>query len=276
LFAFREVRGPVEVAFTDRHGGPGAVPEGVLDLRDPPADATDPESYLAALDENIDVLGHALTRGGAAVGDNPFALPPGTPLPAVVPMQQVHGADVHTVDRAWLAGRRDAVVRRSPDALKLPSADALVTALPGVALLVRAADCVPVLLADVERRVVGAAHAGRRGLAAGIVPAAVTRMRELGAHDVVAWIGPHVCGRCYEVPAGMRGEVAAAVPESFTETSWGTPALDLGAGVAAQLSAAGVAVVDASRCTLESEDLWSHRRDGAAAGRLGGIVWVRP
>ncbi len=142
--------------------------------------------------------------------------------------------------------------------------------------MVRVADCVPVLLADVEHRVVGAAHAGRPGLVAGIVPATVARMRDLGADRIVAWLGPHVCGSCYEVPGEMRDEVAAVVPEAYAETSWATPAVDVGAGVVAQLEKLGVEVVDASRCTLETEDLYSYRREGAAAGRLGGLVWVRP
>jgi copper oxidase (laccase) domain-containing protein len=66
------------------------------------------------------------------------------------------------------------------------------------------------------------------------------------------------------------------VPEAAAETSWGTPAVDVGAGVAAQLRAAGVEVIDAATCTREDERLWSYRRDGAAAGRTGGVVWVRP
>jgi YfiH family protein len=181
-------------------------------------------------------------------------------------MRQVHGADVHAVDRTWLDARH----------ADLPVGDALVTDLPGVVLMVRVADCVPVLLADVDHGVVGAAHAGRPGLVAGIVPATVARMRELGADRIVAWLGPHVCGSCYEVPGEMRDEVAAVVPEAYAETSWATPAVDVGAGVVAQLEKLGVEVVDASRCTLETDDLYSYRREGAAAGRLGGLVWVRP
>ena len=102
-------------------------------------------------------------------------------------------------------------------------------------LMVRAADCVPVLLADPVAGVIGAAHPGRPGLAAGVVPATVAAMRERGATDITAWIGPHVCGGCYEVPAEMRDEVGALVPAAVATTTWGTPALDLGAGVRAQL-----------------------------------------
>ena len=92
----------------------------------------------------------------------------------------------------------------------------------------------------------GAAHCGRPGLLAGVVRATVGGMRDLGARAIAAWIGPHVCGACYEVPAEMRAEVAAVVPESRAVTSWGTPALDIGAGVRAQLEARGVAVIDVS------------------------------
>jgi polyphenol oxidase len=250
VFAFQETRGAVEVAFTDRHRALGDGPHASLDLAEPkPGD--DPAAW-DRLEENLDAVAEALARGGET--------------PSVVRMRQVHGAEVHTVDRRGLGGRE-------PDP---PEADGLVTALPGVALLVRVADCVPVLLADSEHAVVGAAHAGRQGLVAGVVPATVGRMRELGAVDMVAWVGPHVCGSCYEVPAEMRDEVVEAVPEAFGETSWGTPAVDVGAGIVAQLRADGVEVVDASRCTLEDEALYSYRRQGTAAGRLGGMVWVRP
>lgn len=261
MFAFLETRGSVEVAFTDRHAG---RPDEVLDLAEPkPGD--DPGAWNG-LQESLDLVAHALARGGEAVGDHSSELPPGVALPVVVRMRQVHAADVVTVDSAWLA---DAPA--DP-----PEVDGLVTDMPGVALLVRAADCVPVLLADVERGVLGAAHAGRLGLVQGVVPGTVARMRELGAERIVAWVGPHVCGHCYEVPAAMREEVAAVVPESFAETSWGTPAVDVGSGILAQLRAQDVEVVDASSCTLENDDLHSYRREGEAAGRIGGLVWVRP
>lgn len=177
----------------------------------------------------------------------------------VVRMSQVHGADV-------------AVVREVPGTP--PTADALVTDVPGLALAVRAADCVPVLLADPATGVLGAVHAGRAGVAGGAVAAAVTTMRSLGAGDPVAWVGPHVCGRCYEVPADLHDEVVAAVPETRSTTRAGTPALDLGAGVRAQLDAAGCCeVVEVGACTLEDPAWPSHRRDGGRAERFAGVVW---
>ena len=179
-------------------------------------------------------------------------------------MRQVHGAHVHLVDVVD-DGRTGGPA----------TADAMITDRPGVALLARAADCVPVLLADPAAGWIAAAHSGRPGLAAGVVPAVIAELREQGADPSVAWVGPHVCGACYEVPADLQDEVAALVPESRSTTSWGTPALDLGAGVRAQLDAAGiddVRVVGA--CTREDPSWPSHRRDGAAATRFAGAIWI--
>ena len=155
---------------------------------------------------------------------------------------------------------------------EFPDADGLVTGEPGVALLARAADCVPVLLVA-ESGEIGAVHAGREGVRRGVVTVAVERIRDHGATGLRAWVGPHICGGCYEVPEEMRAEVAAAVPATHATTSWGTPALDLGAGVLAQLEAIGVPATEVGGCTREDEALHSHRRDGAAAGRLAGVVW---
>ena len=171
-------------------------------------------------------------------------------------MHQVHGTTVHRVE--------------APDGF--PDADALVTDRAGIALLARAADCVLVLLAG-QNGAIGAVHAGREGVRRGVVAAAVERLHELGAADLRAWVGPHVCGGCYEVPEEMRAEIAAAVPETHATTSWGTPALDLGAGVLAQLAAAGVPAEQVGGCTREDDAFHSYRRDGAAAGRLAGVVW---
>jgi len=200
------------------------------------------------LDLAIDGPRSALTR---VVDD--FA--PGS---QVAGMRQVHGATVTVA---------------SPG--EAPECDALVTDHPEVTLVVRVADCVPVLLADPGTGVVAAAHAGRAGVADGVVPATVERMRALGASDVVAWIGPHVCAACYEVPTELRAQVADRVPATAATSRWGTPALDLGAGVRAQLADAGVRLLgtpDAELCTMEEPRAWSYRRDGAAAGRMAGLV----
>jgi hypothetical protein len=141
------------------------------------------------------------------------------------------------------------------------------------------ADCVPVLLADPSAGVVATAHAGRRGVAAGVVPAAVTAMLDCGARPeaILAWLGPAIDGCCYSVPADMRDEVAAAAPgtvEYGGRTSWGDPGLDLRDGVAAQLAALGVPrVIRAGGCTNDDADFFSYRRDGTT-GRFAGLIWL--
>lgn len=174
--------------------------------------------------------------------------------------RQVHGAGVHLCGGA-----------ADPSG---PDADALVTTEPGTAVGVLVADCVPVLLADPAAGVVGAVHAGRRGLVAGVVPAAVRAMAGLGASRLAAAIGPSICGACYAVPADLRDEVARVVPGTATTTSSGTPGLDLRAGVLAQLADLGVAPVAAvDACTLEDDRWFSHRAGSErATGRFAAVV----
>lgn len=238
MYLQRLTHGPVDLAFTDRYGGVSAFPFDALNL------ARDGSDDVAARAEN-----HRRLLADFADGD------------LLADLEQVHGAEVVTVGSAGLA--------------RTPAADGVVTAEPGITLMVRAADCVPVLLADPEAGVVGAAHSGRLGMVAGVVPATVRRLHALGAEVLTAWIGPYVCGACYEVPATLQTDVADLIPEAVSTTTWGTPALDIGAGVRAQLEADGVRVVDLSTCTRESQDLFSYRRDGARAGRHAGLIRVR-
>lgn len=177
-------------------------------------------------------------------------------------MEQVHGAEVAVVDDAEI----------SPVA----GVDALVTTGRGLALAVLVADCLPVLLAETDAGVVGVAHAGRRGLAGGIVGATVAAMRSLGADPaaVTAVVGPGIGPCCYEVGADVRDEVIGRVPETAARTVEGRPALDLPAGVVEELRRAGVR--RASRvaiCTAEDPAYFSYRRDGVT-GRFAGYVWL--
>jgi polyphenol oxidase len=177
-------------------------------------------------------------------------------------MRQVHGRDV------WYAG--------SDPAAPPEPVDAMFTDRPGQALCVLVADCAPVLLADPQARLVGAAHAGREGLAAGVVPALVSVMTAAGASParMRAVIGPAICGRCYEVPAELQARVSSLIPAAACRTAMGTCGLDLAAGLRAQLAAAGVARIGTDgRCTRESPDLYSYRRDGRT-GRFAGLVWL--
>ena len=150
----------------------------------------------------------------------------------------------------------------------LGDADAIVTATPGVPIAVRVADCAPIaLLAD---GVVGVVHAGWRGLAAGVIPATLDAMRALGAGDVRAVLGPCIRAECYEFGAADLDAVAAALGDGVrSTTSWGTPALDLVAGIRTQLPG----VVDVGVCTACSGTHFSHRARGEAE-RQAVVAWL--
>lgn len=191
----------------------------------------------------------------------------GAPLAWV---RQVHGADVHRITS--VPGSGDPVV----------TADASVTRLEGAALAVLIADCVPVLLADPAARVIGAVHAGRRGLVAGVLQAGLAAAAAEGATRLRAVVGPAICGRCYEVPAALRDEVDARVPGAASTTSWGTAALDLVAGVRGILDDAGVRVQVLDACTFTDVRWYSHRASGLPGdsarppGRFAGVVRLLP
>jgi YfiH family protein len=240
VFYWRGQRGPVRWAFTDRSGGRSAPPFASLNL------------------------GGQVGDDPSAVCDNRAAVASSLGLQAdrLLFMRQCHGADVAVVDGPW--GDRE-----------VPATDGLVTTEEGLGLAALVADCTPVLLADPDRRVVGAVHAGRPGMVQRIVDVAVARMRQLGARDLVAVVGPSVCGRCYEVPAEMRDAAAAVSPESATVSWTGTPAIDVAAGVVAQLRANDVAVQRVPGCAREDERLFSYRRDGTT-GRFAGVVALAP
>lgn len=219
-------------------------------------------------------------RGGASTGPwvgLDLALHVGDD-PAHVEANRALLRDELGVDRLVLGeqvhGTRVAVVTAgAPDVA--PGTDGLVTAERGTALVMMAADCLPVLLADPVAGVVGAAHAGRQGLVDGVLQEVLAAMASLGARDVTARIGPAVCGACYELPEALADAVGAAVPGSRSTTSRGTPGADLPAGAEALLRAAGVRDVQrVGGCTVEQPDLlYSHRRDGVT-GRHAGVAWL--
>jgi polyphenol oxidase len=218
---------------------------------------------------------------GGGVGDDPAAVAANRCLAAracglgpdrLAWMRQVHGTAV----RYAASGNTAASGETEPGAV--PEADAMFTDVPGLVLGVLTADCAPVLLADPQARIIGAAHAGREGMAAGVVTELITAMSAAGADParMHATIGPHICGDCYEVPGPMRARVAGKVPQAGCLTRKGTPGIDVAAGVGAQLARAGVrAVARDPRCTAETPGLYSYRRDGRT-GRLAGLVWLAP
>ncbi|MFC7491999.1 MULTISPECIES: peptidoglycan editing factor PgeF [unclassified Knoellia] len=216
--------------------------------------------------DGVSVGAYAGLNLGGHVGDAPeavrenrarVALSLGVDLDHLVFMDQCHGADV-------------AVITERPDGPLV--VDGVVTATPGLALAVLVADCTPVLLSDEAAGVVGAVHAGRPGMTKNVVPRAIAAMAGLGATDIAAVVGPSVCGRCYEVPLTMREDAAAVAPEARAVSWTGTPAIDVAAGVVAQLRGAGVDEISwVPGCAREDESLFSYRRNGTT-GRFAGVI----
>jgi len=212
---------------------------------------------------------------GLACGDDPAAVAENRArLRVLLPsrpawLRQVHGSEVLHVDALPPAGEPP------------PVADAAVTTVPGRVLAIQTADCLPVLFADRRRRIVGAAHAGWRGLATGVLEATIDAMRALGASapDIVAWIGPGIGPRAFEVGEDVReafvardeGAQACFVPLAVP----GKWLADLPALAQRRLAAAGLAEVVASGlCTFEDpERFYSYRRDGRC-GRMVSLVWI--
>lgn len=195
----------------------------------------------------------------------------------VVQVYQVHGAAVHVLRPGdathtekdatgeWLTTKADAIVSDDPSRL----------------LTVRIADCAPVLLADASGRVVGAVHAGWRGVVAGVAPAAVRAMREIGAGPIAAAIGPCISARHFEVGPEVvqefRHAFGAGAPIS-NERRDGHAYIDLGTALVLQLRACGVGPIEVlGGCTVSEPDLYfSHRRDKGLTGRMAAVIGAAP
>ena len=150
-----------------------------------------------------------------------------------------------------------------------PRCDALITTNKDVSLAVMVADCIPLLL--ISDNAVAAVHVGRAGLVNKVALKALHQMRELGAIDIHAVLGPSICGRCYEVPLELQQEVVAVHPRALSTTYKGTPGLDLSAGLIADLAAEGISYDASVICTIEEPLYFSHRRDNPT-GRFAGVV----
>ena len=183
----------------------------------------------------------------------------------VVAAEQVHGGSV-------------AVVGSTRAGELLAGADALVTDVPGVALAIRTADCLPIFFADPGRRVVGLAHAGWRGIAAGLPARVVTAMRrsfQSRARELHAAIGPSIRSCCYEVGEEFNARFGPHVQERQ-----GRRTCDLIEAAMAQLTACGMRperIVDTQACTACDTQRWfSLRREGPTTGRLTSLILLRP
>lgn len=192
----------------------------------------------------------------------------GLPLEDVVRMKQVHRADV------FVAKGRPA---------EQPQADIAVTGDPSIALSVRVADCVPILLADRRTGAVSAVHAGWKGTAAGAAMVAVRALTEQYAarpEDLIVAVGPSIGPCCYEVGPELAKGFSAHPEASTWFTSHTKPHLDLWRATRDQLVRAGVPpqhIHVCALCTFDHPALFhSYRRDGAEAGRLVAAIKSGP
>jgi conserved hypothetical protein TIGR00726 len=198
----------------------------------------------------------------AAVEANRAAIIPALGLPAEpLWLRQVHGTDVAA---GAIPGGEE------------PVADAAVARGPGQVLAILTADCLPVLFVSADGQTIGAAHAGWRGLVAGVLENTVKAM---AADGIQAWLGPAIGGGSYEVGEEVReafvahdGEAATA----FTATRPGHWLCDLYLLARLRLAAAGVTQVSGGGFdTLTDGRLYSYRRDGAQSGRFASLIWTR-
>lgn len=213
---------------------------------------------------------------GAAVGDDPdhvrenhlrLARAVGFDSASLHQTHQVHGGAVWT-------HRGDA----DPRLTRAVEADALVAHSPSVAVAVRVADCVPVLLGDSRTGAVAAVHAGWRGVVKGVVAHALDALGPRAHEDVVAAVGPSIGPCCFEVGDDVAAEIAASVAVPVVIPRPGArPRVDLWRAVEGQLRALGVSQVDLTRrCTAcAPEGFFSFRRDGARSGRMVGVIVAR-
>jgi YfiH family protein len=181
-------------------------------------------------------------------------------------LSQVHGTIV--VDAATAADAEAGV----------PTADASIARQPGVICAIQTADCLPVLFADLEGRVVGAAHAGWRGLAAGILEDTVEAMRTAGATEITAWLGPAIGPTQFEVgPEVLDAFLVRDASAQLAFQPRGDKFLaDIYALARLALARAGVRrVAGGDRCTVsEPGTFYSYRRD-KVTGRQASLIWIK-
>jgi YfiH family protein len=184
---------------------------------------------------------------------------------------QVHGPDV--VDAATVGP--DQPVR---------TGDASFSTAQGVVCAILTADCLPVLFADLDGKVVGAAHAGWRGLAAGVLGTTVARMREQGAGEITAWLGPAIGPQAFEVGPEVLDAFRVALPDGGAEEGFraypgreGKYLADMTLLARRLLARDGVTRVHGGeRCTFTERDrFYSYRRDGAGSGRQASLIWIK-
>jgi polyphenol oxidase len=179
----------------------------------------------------------------------------------------------------WLEQMHGTIVANADMADCLPQADACIARHRAAVCVVMTADCVPVLLCDKQGSVVGAAHAGWKGLAAGVIEATVQAMN-VAPQNLMAWLGPAISQDAFEVGDDVRAVFIAAQPQAlaaFIPGQNGKWLADLYSLARLRLNALGVTqIYGGDYCTYrDSERFFSYRRDGVT-GRMGTFIWLSP
>jgi len=178
----------------------------------------------------------------------------------------------------WLNQVHGSVVLDAADYAANPTADATYSDAPGVVLAVLTADCLPILITDTEGRAIAAVHAGWRGLAAGIIAAAITKFTVSGIepHELVVWLGPAIGRQAYEIDLPVHDSLVRCLPpgaDCLEPVRPGHWLLDMPAAARALLEASGVAQVHGgTHCTYTDTRFFSYRRD-PACGRQATLIW---
>ena len=227
----------VKALQTTRHGGVSAAPYDTLNLGDHVGDAP------------------------LAVARNRMLLGPLLPSEPVW-LKQVHGTEVIDAAEAGCGA---------------VEADACISREKGAVCVVMTADCLPVLLCDKQGSVVGAAHAGWKGLAAGVIEATVQAM-DVAPQSLMAWLGPAIGREAFEVGGEVRATFVAAHPQAASAFTAGQPGkwiADIYALARIRLDALGITqIYGGDFCTYRERDrFFSYRRDGVT-GRMGTFIWL--
>ena len=195
-------------------------------------------------------------------------------------LRQVHGTEVLRFASAPSpAPRRKSPWGTFPGGGAEPVADASVTSVSGVVLAILTADCLPVVFANEDGTEIGAAHAGWRGLAAGVLENTVTAMRS-PPDEIVAWLGPAAGPQAYEIGAEVFDAFVSqdtSAASAFVATRPGHWRVDLYALARQRLARLGITRVHGGDlCTIsDPQRFFSHRRD-ARTGRMATVVWMQP
>jgi hypothetical protein len=162
----------------------------------------------------------------------------------------------------------------SPDE---PEADAAVSHLPGTALAILTADCLPVLFCAADGSAIGAAHAGWRGLCAGVLEETIEQMQRPAA-SLLAWLGPCIGASSYEVGEEVRKAFTqhdASAASAFVSTRPGHWLCDLAALARQRLATAGIArIYGGGFDTRADTRFYSYRREGSRSGRFASLIWL--